>query len=290
MDRFFKVYAAIIWFLSYVSGPNHFITSRNTAAKALLSLLGILNIVHCIFILLYLVDLELALVSQDYSLSYNLLYSIEDYVTYLALVLIRLTAVRSSASLSHTIRYLESRRTGRRCGHSKTSVLALAMLLGSTGYAMFLCAEMLQPTDVSIKRHYPALGPAIWVSTMLTDSTAIWFALSYVVVMSQELVHTYCQICLSCLSQKGDDTMQNLKLEYKLLKRFVRAFEKHATRYSFCIAVSCAVVWLGVVAIRTTTALYMTHSEVYFVLSNILPFGLLMYICNWMKTEVKQKM
>lgn len=106
---------------------------------------------------------------------------------------------------------------------------------------------MLQLTDVAICRHYPMLGPATLVSTtLLTDSTAIWLALSYVVVMGEELVHVYHHLCISLKGSiywyNEGHRMRNLKLQYNLLKRFAFAFEKHAAGYSFCFAVSCAMV------------------------------------------------
>ena len=189
MTQFFKIYSATIWFLNYFSGPNPFNASPVTNCKPLLYVPGILNIVQCVFILLYLEVREHVLASRDYSLTYHLLYSIADYVTYITLVLIRLTAARSSVHLSHTIRYLQSWRTDHGYGWrlSKASVLAVAYLLGSTAYTLFECVERLQfaatRTAGFIRKRYPMLSAAILVSTIATDNTAILFALSYVVVL-----------------------------------------------------------------------------------------------------------
>ena len=122
MNLFFKIYTTVIWSLSYFPINNPSPDSVDTVSL-LLSVPGILNAVHCVCLLLELVEASRVMVFHNSLISHYMLYSVLYYVGTPAVLLIRLTTFRSSACLFHAFRY---RRTGSvdnsTWGVSKTSI------------------------------------------------------------------------------------------------------------------------------------------------------------------------
>ena len=157
-----------------------------------LSVPAILNISHCASLLVFLVESTNFMRSLKISVSQYMLSSIWNYVNCFVLLLIRLTAARSSASLFRTLKYLMPWNVHCKNQLGKISAQVIAMLFASPAYGLFTCVKtVLQfprvEIEVSAGRH-PTLGLAVILLTAITDSTAIPFALSYVVVKSGEVI------------------------------------------------------------------------------------------------------
>ena len=139
------------------------------------------------------------------------------------------------------------------------------------------------------------LGLAVMLVTVITNSTAIPFALSYVVIMSGELSRVYGRLCSTILKQipppqqqKYEESRRELKLGFKLLKKFVGCFEKSARRYSALIVTDNVVSWLQLLAVATTAGEQIGLTYIYFSFSKVLSLALLMYAGIWVKKEVSQ--
>ena len=294
MNPFLKKYTQLIWCLSYfpVKDPS-IITSHSTPRQ--LSVPGILNILHCASVLVFLVDSTNYMGSMRVSVSQHMLFSIGNYVNILVLLIVRLTAARSSAALFHTLKYLQAWDSHCKKKLTKVSILVIAMLFGSTAYGVCQYVNLAMDSRSmemgGYVERYPVLGLAVMLSMALTDYTAVLFALSYVVVIGQELTHAYGCICISLKdSELGSNhhKVRALKLQFKLLTKLARAFEKSTKWYSAGVIASSAVAWLQVIAIVATDWGRIRLPHVYYALSNVLSFALLMYVGNCVKKEVSQ--
>ena len=174
-------------------------------------------------------------------------------------------------------------------------ILYSATVFGSTVYAIGSCVRIcleFEPTQITgFMRHFPLLGLAVMLFTALTDSTAVSSALSYIVVVGQELAHVYGCLCVSSRDAslfRTDLKKSELKRPFRLLKRFVWVFEKSTTWYSACIIASNSMAWLECIAIAITDGGRIGLPYNYYSLSSALSLGLLMYVGIWIKTEVSK--
>ena len=212
-----------------------------------------------------------------------MLFSVGNYVNCLGMLFVRLSAARSWGSLFHTLQYLRTWDARRKQKARTTSVLVIAMLFVSTLYALCISLKMClenEPRNIGgFTRQYPMLSLAVMLLTRLTDITAVPFALSYVVVVGQELIQIH-----GCLRVSTRDSelatcerkRRDLKLQFKLLTKFLRVFTKWTKWYS-ASACNNAVAWLQVIAIATTGG-KIGPDYFFYGFSNINPSTLLMYV------------
>ena len=223
-----------------------------------------------------------------------MLFSIGNYANSLVLLSTRLVAARSSAILIHTLTYLQTCDPPSKKGLGKVSVLVIAILFGSTAYALYACVKLVlefQPMEIGgFLGRYPMLGLVVILFTSLTDYTAVPFALTYMVVIGQVLIQSYVHLCMSFMESTlihgNDHNTCGLKMQFRLLKKFVRGFEISAKWYSAGIIASSAVAWLQVIGIATTNNGQIGLVYIYYGFSNLFSFTLLMYVGNRAKTEV----
>ena len=276
---------------------NPFLASQTTVGY--LSLPGILSSMYCVALMVYFVLSGRYMSYLEVSMSQYMLSSIGNYVSILGLIITRLTAGRSSVSLYRTLKFLQTWDSVNTINgtkkFSKVSVLVIAMLFGSAVYALWACVKnVLGSSSVKIRGFvgdYPLLGLVVMLCTVLTNCTAVTFALTYVVVIGEELTHVYS--CL-CVWSKGtalwhnDHKTRELKLQFKLLKKFVHAFEKWTSWYSACIIASSAMAWLQVIAIVATDIEQNGLIQMYYGFTHVISCALLMLAGNRIKMKVSQ--
>ena len=286
------MYTQLLWCLSYFSVTNPFAASGSTVGQ--LSVPGILNILYCASLLLFGVESTNYLGSLKILVSQYMLFSVGNYVNSLVLLSTRLVAARSSATLFHTLTHLQTSVPPCKKELGKVSVLVIAILFGSTAYAVYACVKLVlqfQPMEIGgLVGRYLMLGVVVIIFTSLTDYTAVPFAVSYMVVIGQGLIQSYVRLCKSfrdsTLIHGNEHKTCMLKLQFRLLKKFVHVFEISAKWYSAGIIASGAVAWLQVIGIATTNNGQIGLVYIYYGFSNLFSFTLLMYVGNRATTEV----
>ena len=88
------------------------------------------------------------------------------------------------------------------------------------------------------------------------------------------------------LDHSNAENRRELRLQFKLVKQFVRGFENSGKWYSTCIVTNIAVPCQQLLAIATTAGGQVGLAYIYSGLLNVFSFALLMHVGNSVKTEV----
>ena len=289
MSGFHKFYWQILWLLSYVHVKNPFARSR--VKVQFLSVSGVLNIVHCACVLSFAVEGIVARRTTA-SMSEYMLFTVEAYIDGAAAVIIRVTAASSSACFVHIMRYLRiwggtsSRKVGKTC------YVVVGMVLGSALHSMCTFITVTQRAQTIRASGFlgqnPWLARAAFFSLMLTYHTVVPFALSYVVIVSSELVDEYrclCQSLHDCRLQV--EVARELKARLKMFKRCMKSFVRASRVYCSCIVASSATAWLEMVAILTSPDRHMDLTLHYYPFYCVLSLLVLARAGNRFHLEVK---
>ena len=292
MERFFKLYVQVLWWLGYVFIKSPCQPLRSTVCRHyLLSIPGILNIAHCTFIILCVVQWVSNFNEENRSVSDRMMYTMGYYVEGFASIFIRITAAISSAGLVHTMRFVQLWNTEMKVDQS--SLLVVSTLCCSILHFVYAFFESFERIHTKASKflfgHYPLLAVASHYVAMLNSHTASLFALSYVVVLSSQLVNYYQSVCLSLTEPREEVATWELKLRFRLLKGCMKRFKKAAACYAFCILTNSATGWLQVLAIITLGKQYLSEAVVQFALSTTFSLVVLARTGNKIRAEVSER-
>ena len=291
MDRLSKLYILLSWWLGYISSP------WQTSKFSFPTLPMIFNIFHSLSMLVTVIDNVLAIHSTKYLPSAYMLVMVTGGVDMVTTTLVRLLFARFSSDFLHTWRQFErfssAEQSKRRV--KKTVGVAMALAFGSSLLSLyafsFLTVErLLTGQFVGLLKNQPALAIAQSFFSLVTQVTAIPFALSFVVIISAEIVNAYESLCNSLKHlQMTAQEMWELKRRFKCLKRQTKKFESSANYFCLCIVATCAAVllqMLGIVATQDDDSAVVDGQLLLYILINLILLSLLACAGNVLKTEV----
>lgn len=209
MDRFSKFYVHVLWWLGYIFVKSPSLEHSNCKFH-LASFPTILNILHCISMLLSLFDNARLIYSMKYLPSAYMLIMLTFGVDFATTKFVRILAVKFSHDFLHTWRHLQQwSRVQERGPEARRMVrAAMALVFGSFVHSVyaFVVATMenLQANQFTgLLRNQPVLAIAQTLFIVVTQVTAVPFALPNVVILGSEIVHGYKGLCIAIGRSQG---------------------------------------------------------------------------------------
>ena len=296
MDWVSKFYINLIWALGYISTRSPSLLENSDLKFRLISVPGILNILHCTS-MLFTFGSTIKLLMQTsvrdyYTPTTFMLVTMANAVDFVTAIVVRILSAKFTSQFLLAYRSLTEWRRGESWGKFQAIVwLTVTVVLGGTTASSIV--SIFETGMVAVQNSDGGVLLALTVINSLfastTHLTAIPFALTYIVVMGSNIVAGYVNICRSleerrCTAAK----MRELKGRFKLLKMQTKMFYRIANFYGVCIVVRCAVTLLEMVALVAIGINFggLQTSIYSFIVSNILCLLILAHAGNRFETEV----
>ena len=299
MDLLLRFYVQNLWWLGYISIKSPTTLHRSGLKTQLLSLPGILNILHCLCTLITLVETWNTLQAVKIPLSNHMLVMVTIFVNMGAVNLVRIISAKTSVDFLRNLIQLEewgSSEQGWPQRGRKIVWVAVALVSGSTLCALHMTVTILVSgiaglgATGAVLESWPIAYMVSYWFAAFSDFTAIPFALSYVVILGSKIVDMYKHLASSFTRnlQNQGETWE-AKKRFKLLQLYKRRFCRIANYYCFCTVAQSATALLEILGLATQNISSITTNDtlVLYVTLNFVTLAFLAYAGNTFETEVK---